>query len=143
VSRVILDDHLLRDVLAADIPPELAGILDRHEPATTNLYLYRLSRSVVSAGGGALTGGWSVEQRRALGARLLMLPDSIEIVPLQTIAYRMAQVAAAHRVSTLGAECVSAAEYLEAPLCVWSGDDGPGIRAAMTDLGLDYRTITR
>jgi hypothetical protein len=84
VSPAILDDHLLRDLLADDLSPGLAGALDRHEPATTNLYLYRLSRGVISARGGALTGGWTPEQRRA-----------------------------------------------------------PGIRAAMVDLGLDYRTVTR
>jgi hypothetical protein len=143
VSRAILDDHLLRDFLADAVPAELAGVLDQHEPATTNLYLYRLSKSVVSARGGALTGGWTAEQRRALGARLLALPDTVQIVPLRTLAYRMAEIAADHRVSTLGAECVAASEHLDAPVCVWSGDDGPGIRAAMTDLGRDYRTITR
>ena len=143
MSRAILDDHLLRDLLADDVPAELARVLARYEPATTNLYLYRLAKSAVSARGGSLTGGWSAEQRRALGARLLTLPDDVEVVPLRTIAYRMAEIAATHRVSTLGAECVAAAERLDAPLCVWSGDDGPGIRAAMTDLGRDYRTIAR
>lgn len=63
------------------------------------------------------------------------------MVPFRTITYRMAEIAAAHRVSTL--EAVAAAEHLQAPLCVWTGDDGPGIRAAMADLELDYRTITR
>ena len=143
MTPAILDDHLLRDVLADDLSPELAEVLDRHEPATTNLYLYRLARSVVSAKGGALTGGWTAEQRRALGASLLALPDSVQIVPLRTITSRMAEIAESHRVSTLGAECVAAAEHLGAPVYVWSGDDGPGIRAAMVDLGLDYRTITR
>ena len=85
MSWVILDDHLLRDLLADDLPAELADVLGRHEPATTNLYLYRLSRSVVSARGGALTGGWTAEQRRALGASLLALADRIEIVPLSTL----------------------------------------------------------
>lgn len=118
-------------------------MLDRYEPATTNLYLHRLSRSVVLARGGALTGGWSGEQRQALGARLLTLPATVEIVALRTISFRMAEVSAAHRVSTLGAECVAAAEHLAGPLCVWDGDDGPAIRVAMADLGLDYRTITR
>ena len=143
MTPAILDDHLLRDVLADDLSPELAEVLDRHEPATTNLHLYRLSRSVVSAKGGALTGGWTAEQRRALGASLLALPDSVQIVPLRTITSRMAEIAESHRVSTLGAECVAAAEHLGAPGYVWSGDDGPGIRAAMVDLGLDYWTITR
>jgi hypothetical protein len=142
VSWAVLDDHLLRDVLADDVPLDLADVLGRHDPATTNLYLHPLARSVVSARGGALTGGWTAEQRRALGANLLALPDTIRIVPLRTIAYRMAEIADAHRVSTLGAECVAAAEHLDATLYVWSGDDGPGIRGAMTDLGLDYRTIT-
>jgi hypothetical protein len=143
VSRAILDDHLLRDLLADDSSSDLADVLAAHEPATTNLYLYRLSKSVIAARGGALTGTWSAEGRRALGARLLNLPGSIDIVPIRSISCRMAQIAADHRVSTLGAECVATAEYLDAPLCVWEGDDGPGIRSAMTDLGLDYRTIGR
>jgi len=48
-----------------------------------------------------------------------------------------------HRLSTLGAEAVAAAEHLHAPLCVWEGDDGPGIRAAAAASGADYRTISR
>lgn len=143
MSRVILDDHLLRDFLAGDVPEELAGVLARHDPATTNLYLFRLSRSVVSARGGALTGSWGAEQRNALGSRLLTLPESIEIVPVRAISYRMAEIAAAHSVSTLGAECVAASEHLDAPVCVWEGDDGPTIRTAMADLGREYRTISR
>ncbi len=143
MKPAILDDHLLRDFLADDVPEELATVLVDHQPATTNHYLYRLARSVVSARGGALTGGWTVEQRRALGSELLSLPVTFEIVPMRTIAFRMAEIAATHRVSTLGAACVAASEHLDAPVCVWSGDDGPGIRAAMADLGRDYRTISR
>ena len=143
MRRAIIDDHLLRDFLADDVSGDLADVLSDHEPATTNLYLYRLSKSVVAALGGALTGSWSSERRRALGSSLLDLHESIEIVPIRSISYRMAEIAADHRVSTLGAECVAAAELLTAPLCVWDGDDGPGIRAAMTHLDLDYRTIGR
>jgi len=140
---VLLDDHLLRDVLAEDAPDELARLLVDHEPATTNLYLYRLCRSVVSARGGALTGSWSPEQRRALGSRLVALPDEVGVVPMRQLVIRMAEIAAAHRLSTLGAEAVAAAEALGAPLCVWAGDDGPGIREAMASLGGDYRPLAR
>ena len=143
MTRAILDDHLLRDLLADDVPVELGVILAQHEPATTNHYLYRLCKSVVSAPGGALTGAWSPEQRRALGVQLVALPSDVEVVPMRALAYRMAELAGAHRVSTLGAEAVAAAEKLHAPLCVWSGDDGPGIRAAMATLGQDYRTVQR
>lgn len=64
MTRAVLDDHLLRDLLSDDMSEALHRVLADHEPATTNLYLYRLARSVVSATGGALTGSLSAEQRR-------------------------------------------------------------------------------
>ena len=84
MTRAILDDHLLRDLLADDIPTGLEEILAAHEPATTNHYLFRLCKSVVSAAGGALTGAWSAEQRRALGSQLLALPADVEVHLLPT-----------------------------------------------------------
>lgn len=143
MTRALLDDHLLRDLLADDLSDGLADLLDEHEPATTNLYLHRLCKSVVSARGGALTGSWAAEHRRELGRRLVALPDAVEVLPMRAIAYRMAEIATAHRVSTLGAEAVAAAEHLGAPLCVWAGDDGPGLRAAVAALGGTYRTVSR
>ena len=114
-----------------------------NELATTNLYYVRLCKSVVGARGGALTGGWSTERRRELGRRLLDLPDSIVIPPIRTIGYRVAELAAGARLSTLGAEAVAAAEHLDAALCVWEGDDGPGIRSAARTAGVAYRTVPR
>ena len=143
MSRAILDDHLVRDLLADDRSSDLDQLLADHEPATTNLFLYRLCRSVISARGGALTGSWDADKRQELGRRLVTLPDRIEVVPIRLLAHRMAQLADDHRLSTLGAEAVAAAEHLHAPLCVWEGDDGPGIRAAAAAAGADYRTITR
>lgn len=143
MTTALLDDHLIRDLLSDDLSDDLARLLDDHEPATTNLYLYRLCKSVVSAPGGALTGSWPVEQRRQLGQRLVTLPDNIEVVPIRLLAYRMAEIIDAHRVSTLGAEAVAAAVHLSAPLCVWEGDDGPGIRAATAALDRTYRIVTR
>jgi hypothetical protein len=58
-------------------------------------------------------------------------------------AYRMAEIAGAHRLATLGAEAVAAGAHLGVPLCVWEGDDRPGIRAAIADTGAGYRTVTR
>ena len=72
----------------------------------------------------------------------MSLPDNIEIVPMRTLAFRMSELASEYSLSTLGAEAVAAAEYLNAPLCVWAGDDGPRIRAAVTALEGDYRTIS-
>jgi hypothetical protein len=143
VTSALLDDHLLRDVLADDLSRTLRTLLRRHEPATTNLYLHRLCKSVVSARGGALTGAWPPEQRRELGRRLSSLPAEIQVVPMRTLAFRMAEIADAHRVSTLGAEAVAAAESLGGPLCVWEGDDGPRIRSAAVAFGVTYRALAR
>lgn len=143
MTAALLDDHLLRDLLADNPSRELVRLVRRYEPATTNLYLHRLCKSVVSARGGALTGAWPAEQRRELGRRLLALPDEIHVVPMRSLAYRMAEIADAYRLSTLGAEAVAAAENVDGPLCVWSGDDGPGVRAATSALGVAYRTVAR
>ena len=69
MSKVVLDDHLLRDLLSDDVGSELAPVLAEHEPATTNLYLVRLCRSVVAASGGTLTGSWPVDARQGGTAR--------------------------------------------------------------------------
>ena len=143
MTKAVIDDHLLRDLLAGEVSEEFAQLLSDHEPATTNLFLLRLCRSVVSATGGTLPGSWSSSARRALGRQLTTLPDDIAVVPVRTLAFRMAELADAHRLSCLGAEAVAAAEHLDGPLCVWTGDDGPNIRSAMADLDGDYRTISR
>ncbi len=143
MSQVVLDDHLLRDVLADEQGRRLARLVEQNELATTNLYYVRLCKSVVAARGGALTGGWSGERRRELGRRLLDLPESILILPMRLIGYRVAELAGSQRVSTLGAEAVAAAEHLGASLCVWDGDDGPGIREAARANRVTYRTIPR
>jgi hypothetical protein len=141
VSRVVLDDHLLRDVLASDLGPHLSALATANELATTNLYYLRLCKSVVTSRGGSLTGHWTDDRRIELGRRLLELSESIVIVPIRLIGYRMAELSGTHRVSTLGAEAVAAAEHLGASLCVWEGDDGPGIRHAAEALGIDYQAI--
>jgi hypothetical protein len=143
VTLAILDDHLLRDVLAAEASEQLAALVETHEVATTNMYFVRLCKSAVAARGAQLTGGWSVEPRRALAQRLVQLPESIQVVPMRLIGFRMAELADAHRLSTLGAEAVAASEQVSGSLCVWEGDDGPGIRAAAQARGVTYVVVAR
>jgi hypothetical protein len=143
VTHAVVDDHLLRDLVADDVGDQLRRVVDEYDLATTNLYFVRLCKSVVGARGGQLTGNWSLARRRALGQRLLQLPDSILILPMRLIGYRMAELAASHRVSTLGAEAIAAADHLAGPLCVWDGDEGPRIRAAAAATQISYRTVSR
>ncbi len=143
MKKVVLDDHLLRDLLADDVSALLARLLVTHEPCTTNMYLLRLCRSVVTARGGQLTGSWTQEQRGSLGRKLVTITTDIEIVPMHLLAMRMAEIVEANRVSTLGAEAVAAAEHVRGPLAVWVGDDGLGIRAAAKANRVAYRAIKR
>lgn len=143
MKRALLDDHLLRDLLSGERSDDLDELLSSHEPATTNLYYARLCKSVVSARRGRLTGSWSNERRQALGRTLLTLPDVITVVPMRSLAFRMAELAEPYGLSTLGAEAVAATERLAASLSVWEGDDGPRIRAAVAAVGVSYRTISR
>ena len=143
MTAAVLDDHLLRDLLSGEVSDELAELLRNFEPATTNLYLHRLCRSVAASPGGALTAWLSPAQRAELGRSLVTLPETVQIVPMRVLAYRMAELVAVHRVSTLGGEAIASAERLGAPLCVWEGDDGPRIRSGAAAAGAPYRTLRR
>ena len=143
IPAVVVDDHLLRDVLAARTPRTLEQLADDRPLATTNLYYVRLCKSAASAKSvGRLLGNWPEEQRRALMGTLVALPDDIVVLPMRDLAWDMAEVAAAYGgVSILGAEAVVAARRLGATLCVSADDDGPGIRAAAKGVGVRYRAI--
>ena len=143
MSVVLVDDHLLRDLLADFANARLRRVVTGRSIATTNLYYARLCRSVVAARGGQLTGHWTSSQRAALGEVLTDLPDDIVIVPMREIAHRMAQLVATHPLSTLGSEAIAAAEVLGARLVVWAGDDGPAIRAAASARRVGYVTVAR
>jgi hypothetical protein len=66
----------------------------------------------------------------------------MSMVPIPAL-HRMAELPADHRVSTLGAEAVAAAENHGRRLCVWNGDDGPHIRACAQAARVPYRTLRR
>lgn len=139
---IVVDDHLLRQLLVRRPPPELSPFLDEHVIATTNLYYARLCRSVATAERtDRLAGVASPVTRIDLAGALQQLPDDIVITPIRAMAWAMAQLAGEHRLSLLGAEAVIAAAHLDATLCVASTDDGPGIRAAAEAVGVPYVVI--
>lgn len=141
----VLDDHLLRDLLAGEVRAELDRVA-QGSYATTNLFYSRLCRSAVAAEPrvGKLLGSWPPERRRALIARLVELPPEVTVVPMGVLAWRMATIAADHPgLSTLGAEAVAAAEHLGAGLCVSADHEGPRIRRAAQALGLGHHAIGR
>lgn len=140
MSHVVLDDYLLRDLLSDESPAALRRILRTRSPATTNLYYLRLCRSVVASTAGALTGSWPDEARRELGRALVRLPDEIRVVSIRAIGFELVELANEYGLSSLGAEAIASARFLDAPLYVHEADAGPRIRAAARALGITYRT---
>jgi len=140
---VLLDDHLLRDWIAG--PDAALRQAIRHDSlATTNLFFTRLCKSAAGRQGGALLGGWDRDERGALIAALVALPDEFEVVPIRALVWRMGQLVAEHRgLSTLGPEPVAAAEYLDARVLVSSRDVSPGVRDACRSLHLRHATLAR
>ena len=143
MTAVVIDDHLLRDVLSGQITGDLRRRLRGKQIATTNMYYVRLCKSAVSARGGSLTGSWPAARRVELARSLFALPDEITVVQMRVIAFRMAELTDARPLSMLGAEAVAAAEHLDSALVVWSGDDGQNSRAAARSVGVRYHVVVR
>ncbi|MCU1452459.1 MAG: hypothetical protein JWN46_605 [Acidimicrobiales bacterium] len=140
---VILDDHLLRDVLSGPDRALLRAIGDR-PIATTNLWYARLCRAAAAGGHGALLGGWSERGRAAVIEALTALPDTVRIAPMRDLAWDMGLLMAHNQgLSTLGAEAIAAANHLGSDLLVASRDVGPGMRACARRAGVTYRAISR
>jgi cysteine synthase len=142
---VVLDDHLLRDWLVGP-DSALRRAVGRHDVATTNLWYSRLCKSAAGATttAGALLGGWTSDERRAIIATLVALPDDFAVLPMRELAWRMGVLVSNHSgLSTLGAEAVAASEALGATVMVSSRDDSPGMHRCCDVLGISYRTVRR
>ena len=140
---VVLDDHLIRDWLARRDQP-LVDAIDGEAVATTNLWYARLCKSGARSTGGALLARLRPDQRRALIAGLVALPDAVIVVPMRLLAWKMGELAAEHSgLSTLGTEAIAAALDLNARLLVSARDDGPGIRQCCSTLGVEYAALPR
>lgn len=145
---ILLDDHLVRDLAAGELPAELEVTDD--EFATTNLWLFRLAAALARQGiGGSLSGpikGFGNDElarfRRELAERL----ELVTVVPMQRIVWAMADLQRRHReegrrLSAVMAEALAAAHSLGATIAVAERDVGPGLRAAAEADDIQFRCI--
>lgn len=137
MTTVVIDDHLLRDVLTGNRPSDLEGIAT--SLATTGLWLFRLSSAwAAPAVVGKLTvpvAALSAGQQELFRARLVALPREIEVLPLRQLAWPMALLQRRHRserrpLSAAMAEALAAAQTLGGAIAVSSQDVGPNLKAA-------------
>jgi hypothetical protein len=148
VRRVVIDDHLLRDVLVGDRPPDLDGLAT--SLATTGLWLFRLSSAWASPETvGKLTtpvAALPPHEQELFRSRLVALPDEIEVLPLRQIAWPMALLQHRHRtdgrrLSAAMAEALAAAHLFDAAIAVSSLDVGPNLQAAAEHDNVTFHII--
>lgn len=146
---MLIDDHLLRDLLAGQAPDHLSATTTG-PPATTGLWLFRLCASIarpevsgrLSAPLAALGPEAQLNFRRAL----IRATSTLTIVPLQDLAWSMAELQIAHgrsgrRLSALSCEALAAAHRLQTGIAVSRRDVGPGLEAAARADGIAFHIV--
>ncbi len=138
MSSVVVDDHILRDVLVGERPTDLGGLVTG-QLATTGLWLFRLCSSLahptVVGKLSAPVLGLPADLQERFRSKLVALPDEIVVFPLRDMAWPMAEIQHRHRAAgrTLSAamvEAIGAAHRLGAGIAVSTHDVGPNLQAA-------------
>jgi len=138
VTALVIDDHLLRDVLVGDRPADLAGLAP-DGIATTGLWLFRLCSSFAQpTPAGKLSAPVTAlpdELQAAFRAQLTALPSEIKVLPMRDLAWLMAELQTHHRsqgrtLSAAMVEALAAAHRHGGGIAVSSHDVGPNLRAA-------------
>jgi len=141
---VIVDDHLLLQVLLGEEPPDLRGPGGRI--FTTGLWYHRLCRAVSNQ---AVTGGMSRRLGRAhrdvaasATRAITTLPSTIGLISLRDLAWPMAQLLEGEvRLNLLSLEALAAAEHHGAELCLAEADKNPQLLASAAARGTPARLI--
>jgi hypothetical protein len=146
VTSFVIDDHLLRDILTAERPPDLDGVAP-NGVATTGLWLFRLCSSLadptvagkLSAPVSALPTDANVRFR----AQLTALPDEIEVLSMRQLSWSMAALQQRHRdagraMSATMVEALASAHHLDAGIAVSKHDIGPSLQAAAEADGIAF-----
>lgn len=146
---VVVDDHLLRDILTGERVPDLGGLAPEGM-ATTGLWLFRLCSSFAHPeAAGKLSepvAGLPAEVQARFRAQLTALPDEIEVLPMRELSWLMAELQHRHRsqgrgLSAAMVEALAAAHRLHAGIAVSKHDIGPNLRASAKADGIDFHAL--
>jgi hypothetical protein len=146
---VVVDDHLLRDLLTGERPPDLDGIAPEGV-ATTGLWLFRLCSSladpIVSGKLSAPVAALPADLQARFRSQLTALPDDIEVLPMRELSWPMAELQHRHRdagraMSAAMVEALAAAHRLDAGIAVSRHDIGPNLRAAARADGIAFYAL--
>ena len=143
---VVIDDHLLLDILLNQEPPDLRRPGAR--VFTTGLWYHRLCRAL---GDPAVSGSLSrslgrVDQEVATSAvrAAAALPETVGLLSLRELAWPMARLLDdGVRLNLMSLEALAAIEHQGAELCLAEIDENPQLVAAAAVRGRPVRLINK
>jgi len=149
VASVVVDDHLLRDVLTGERRSDLGGLAP-DGIATTGLWLFRLCASFADPEvAGKLSGPVAelppdIQDR--FRAQVISLPAEIEVIAMRELYWMMAVLQQHHRsegrgMSAAMVEALAAAHQLNAGIAVSTRDVGPNLRDSAIADGIEFHTL--
>jgi hypothetical protein len=142
---IVVDDALTLGCLAGARPPELPDVASDEPFTTTGCWYYRLCRALLKGGDGNLAR--RVDRMPATDREDLMRrvwsppPDTLRVLGLSEVAPSAAGLALVHRLNLVSAEALAVALVLDAPVYVERRNDGPLLREAAVESGVEYRAI--
>lgn len=149
MTSVVIDDHLLRDILTGERTSDLGGLAP-DGIATTGLWLFRLCSSLADpeAAGklSAPVAGLPEEVQDRFRAQITALPDEIEVLPMRELSWSMALLQHRHRsqgrgLSAAMVEALAAAHRLGAGIAVSTSDVGPNLRNSAIADGIEFHAL--
>lgn len=143
--NVLIDDHLLREVLLEEEPLWLARTRGTGQLLTTGLWYYRLCSALGTPRmAGSLSGpiaSLPVDLRWRVVQRVAALPGAIRLLSLRDVAWSAAGYAARYGLNLLAAEAVAAAVLTESAIATAIGNLPP--RLAVAAKGERVRVLSR
>lgn len=140
---LVVDDHILIDLLAGDVRGSLAEAVTEAAVYTTGSWYYRLASAVEHGSGqGSLSGRLAAlpeSARTAIRHRIAWLPDSIGLIGPLTLVPIMAGLRTPRRLNFLSSETLALAVLTESTLAVRT--DSPPLREACVSLRVDYQLV--
>jgi len=149
VASVVVDDHLLRDILTGERTSDLDGLAP-DGVATTGLWLFRLCSSLadpeVAAKLSEPVAGLPADVQDRFRAQITELPDQIEVLPMRELSWTMALLQHRHRsqgrgMSAAMVEALAAAHRLGASIAVSTRDVGPNLRDSVIADGIAFHAL--
>lgn len=140
---LVLDDHLLLDLLAEDVQGWLAETASQSAVNTTASWYYRVANAWEHGSGrGSMSGritAMAEPARTAVVRRIAELPEEVGLIGPRTLVPIMAGLQTPRRVNYLSAEALALAVLTEATVAVRT--DSPPLREACQAVLVDYRVV--